>query len=339
MQKITRIAALLLVVLAVVLAVLAFSLGRRASTSPGVQVTSSVTSAPNTSPNASATSLVVAANALPAGQPITPAELRVATIATPRSPDSYVNVDDVAGDIPLVDVPAGAPITAGLLAHGVAMALQPGERALAVPVDELAGAGNRILPGDYVDVFLSIKDSQTGVVSGTKEDQSQTRLLLSRLRVLAYGEQNLPAPAASANKPAATGTTDKAVAKSDTPTVPHTAVLAVPVNEVDRLLLGAQNGKLALALRHPSDPGQPDDGLFQQPPMVLAPLVSLSVEQRQQLALPENDAYAGVGGDGLAGHDNRGNVVVHHAGATPGVEIIRGTSLGDAEHTKGAGSP
>lgn len=340
MQKITRIAALLLVALAVVLAFVAFSLGRRAASPTDMSTVGHATPLPNTIGNAAAQSLVVAANALPAGQPISASSLRLDNVPQ-RPPGSYISVDAVVGDVPLVAIPANTPVTSGLLAHGVAMELRPGERALAVPVDELSGAGNRILPGDYVDVFMSLKESQPSTNGTIKEDLTQTRLLLSRLRVLAYGDQNLPVPAMSANNPSATTDAEKPASKSENPVQPHTAVLAVPVAEVDRLLLGAQYGKLALALRHPSDEGEPNDTLFPQPRTVLSPLASLSMEQQQQLASPENNAYAGIDGGGLAGRTNGTPhaSTLHRGAVTQGVEIIRGTQRGDESHATGTHSP
>jgi pilus assembly protein CpaB len=286
------------------------------------------------------TSLVVAASTLPAGQPISASSLRMDN-GPQALPGSYTRADAVVGDVPLVTIPAGAPVTAGLLAHGVAMELQPGERALAVPVDELAGVGNRILPGDYVDVFLSLKDTQSAAVATAKPDQSQARLLLSRVRVLAYGDQDLPTPPLPANKSSAATAVEKLAPKSDNAPPPRTAVLAVPVAEVDQLLLGAQNGKLALALRHPSDDGKPDNSLFPQPSAVLSPLASLTADQRQQLAAPENGAYAGIDGPGLAGHASRAahSDTSHRISVEQGVEIIRGTQRNDESHATGSHSP
>lgn len=327
MQKITRIAAVLLIALAVVLAIVAFSLGRRAMKPASEPVAASPASEPEAAPR-TVIAIVTAATALPAGQPIPPSALRLAGDPQPP-PGSYTSTDAVVGDIPLVDIPTGATITAGLLAHGVALALKPGERALALPVDELTAAGNRILPGDYVDVFLSLKPAPAAGNNNAKEF-TQTRLLLSRLRVLAYGSQDLPSTPSAVNKSAATTANDKPLVKSDnatTPPPPRTAVLAVPVDEVDRLLLGTQDGKLSLALRHPDDSGRPDDGLFPQPRDVLSPLTSLSAEQRQQLEAPENRAYAGINGNGLAGQaaTTARPAAPRHASTSQGIEIIRGT--------------
>jgi pilus assembly protein CpaB len=327
MQKFTRIAALLLVVVAVILAIAAFGLGRRAAQSDVAQAPVSATPASTGRATQATASIVVAASALPAGQPMGAASLKLQPVAQ-ALPDGYASVDAVAGDIPLVDIPAGSAITANLLAHGVAMALQPGERALAVPVDEQSSAGNRILPGDYVDVFLDLKSGSSNVYgNGSKPLPSQARLLVSHLRVLAFGSHDLPKPVPAA-RAAATGdkAADKAAAATNENQVARTAVLAVPLADVDRLLLGTQDGKLVLALRHPDDSGQPDDTLFPSPRSALSPIATLTPEQRQALQSPENRAFAGIDGIGLAGQAH----AMPPAGRTTRntsqrVEIIRGT--------------
>ena len=165
--------------------------------------------------------------------------------------------------------------------HRASLQLRPGERALAVPVDELVGAGNRILPGDFVDVFLNLRNAQPSV-NGPGE-AGQTRLLLSRLRVLSYGQQDI-APVATEvstgsdvdtrNDPRAADITGSGSshANNTEPAQPaRSAVLAVPVADANRLLLGAQQGKLFLALRNPADTGQPDLALFPQSRGVIDP--------------------------------------------------------------------
>lgn len=324
MQKFTRIAALLLVVIAVVLAIAAFTLGRHALRPGAVQANGNgAATAHSDASQAAMVSIVAAASALPAGQPVAASSLHLVSVPQAQAlPDDFRSVDAVAGDVPLVDIPAGTKITANLLAHGVAMELKPGERALAVPVDELTSAGNRVLPGDYVDVFLSLKPNAAGGY-GKKKEPTQTRLLLSRLRVLAYGSHNLPQPKTVENTADAS---DKAKAAGNPPPPPHTAVLAVPVDEVDQLLLGTQDGKLSLALRHPEDTGKPDSSLFPQPRHVLSALARLTPEQRQALDEPENQAYAGIDGAGLAG---RAHAMppreIHAIRRAPRIEIIRGT--------------
>ncbi|KRF02106.1 hypothetical protein ASG87_11530 [Frateuria sp. Soil773] len=337
MQKFTRLAALLLVAVAVILAIAAFTLGRR--TTKPAEAPAGITQAP--APQGGRTSrqgevVVVAATALKAGTPIAASALRLDSVAQ-RPVDGYDKVDAVAGGIPLLDIPAGTVLTSNLLARGVAMALRPGERAMAVPVDEQAGAGNRVLPGDYVDVFLSLKSAQPAAYGKAATDGTQTRLLLSRLRVLAYGGQDLPRASAEAgDKPPAKDGATRNTEQESRP-VARTAVLAVPVQDADRLLLGVQNGKLSLAVRHPRDDGRPDDALFPQPRTVLTPRAGLSADQRALLDTPDNRAYAGIDGLGLAGNAHRAAASgsrPHRVAIPQAVEIIRGTSSDAARATR-----
>ena len=343
MPKFTRIAALLLMAVAVVLAVLAFSIGRRAATP--VAADASATHGLGFAPEPATVPVVVAATALPAGTPLTVSSLKLINRAQ-RPVDGYGDVDAVVGGVPLIDIPAGTAVTSKVLARGLSMALKPGERAVAVPVDEQAGAGNRIVPGDYVDVFVSLKappaTSYQPAAHEVVTDTSQTRLLLSRLRVLAYGSDDLPsspaktlaAPIAGDGKPRPSGDGDARPVATTAPNqsspkdIPHTAVLAVPVGEASQLLLGVQNGKLSLGVRQPTDEGQPDDALFPQPRPVLAARSDLTAEQRQQLRQPENQAYAGIDGSGLAGHDPAARSFVRavRSSSSPSIQIIRGAS-------------
>jgi pilus assembly protein CpaB len=335
MHKVTRAIALLLLGSAVLLAILAVGLGRRTGRTKPQPVT---VAAPARSLPAQAASVpvVVAAAALTAGAPIPARALRLASW-TQSPPGGYGDIEAVAGDIPLRDLPAGTPVTAGLLARGLALQLKPGERALAVPVDELAGAGNRIVPGDYVDVFFSLKAASRPALAPagqSQDDDMQARLLLSRLRVLAYGVRDLPALADGATPPSEAGTTatENTNRRGDANAVARTAVLAVPVEDAGRLLLGAQSGKLFLALRHPADPGFPDDSLFAKARDVLAPLPGLSAGQRQALTSPENRAYAGIDVDALAGRATaRPSPASRRFGTPPGgIEIIRGDQRAEA---------
>lgn len=335
MLKLTRIAALALIALALVLALAAFGVARRASSAP----IRSQSALPGIRPTA--VGVVEAAADLHAGIPIAAQDLRIGEHAHAIA-GSYGSIPAVAGSVPQRDIPAGTAITPDLLAQGLSIRLNPGERALAVPVDELVGAGNRIAPGDYVDVFLNLKNS------GPNQGDGQTRLLLSRLRVLSYGGQDLgiPTPSvanASDAKPAAGSRADDIAPGSSgtrtagsAGTVPvRSAVLAVPVAAASRLLLGAQSGKLFLALRHPGDPGQPDEALFPQPRGVLTPRAGLSPEQRLALAAPENDAFAGIDAAALAGQGGAratptprpASAVRVSSRADNGIEIIRGDAI------------
>ncbi len=338
MQKATRFAALLLVAFAVLLLLLAVVLGMR-----GRSQTAS-TPALSIAPVPKHTQVLVAARDLPAGEPLDANDLRVAEVDR-MPPGSYAEPTALVGKILSSPVAADTVITANVLAHGLALELQPGERAIAVPVDELAGAGNRIVPGDYVDVFMNLRARNRD----RDDDDSQNRLLLSRLRVLSYGAQDLgqaPAPQADEDGNDSSGGNARAGsiasresggASTASPQAARSAVLAVPVAQANRLLLAAQGGKLFLALRHPSDNGNPDETLFPRPRNVLKPRLDLSPERRDAVATPENDAYAGLDAGALAGRDgaptppvrdNNARAQPPRRTAPPPLEIIRGTQGG-----------
>ncbi|MBH1432047.1 Flp pilus assembly protein CpaB [Stenotrophomonas maltophilia] len=338
MLKLTRIAAIALIGLAVLLALVALMIGRK----PAAPTTVTAV-APS---EAQAITVVEAVARLPAGEPITANGVRLARRNAPVA-GAASSVSAVIGKVPVQDIAEGTAISTSGLAQGFSLQLRPGERALAVPVDELVGAGNRILPGDFVDVFLNLRNAQPNA-NGPGE-AAQTRLLLSRLRVLSYGQQDI-APAASdtvassegdsRNDPRAadiTGNGGNHGTGNEPPQPARSAVLAVPVADANRLLLGAQQGKLFLALRNPADTGLPDLALFPQARGVIDPLRGLDAEQQLALQRPENHAFAGIDGDGLAGRGNtparstpdtaaRAPAPRRSAPRASGIEIIRGDS-------------
>lgn len=315
MHNVSRIAALALVVLATVLALVAFNLGRRRPQQAAPAPVAATTTPPVPVAPAKTAHAIVAAQALPAGEVIPASALR--DVALAEAPEgSYGQLAQLIGQVPRVDIPEGSVITSALLANPIAMQLRPGERALAVPVDEVSGVGYRVQPGDYVDVVLTLKMDDLGPAAMNRQ-HTDSRLLASRLRVLAYGARNLPNVGTTAS---AKNEGNEAAAKM--------AVLAVPLAEVDPLVLGQQAGKLSLALRHPGDQGMPSDLLFPMPPTVLAPRGDLSAEQRAWLLTPENRAFAGVRDAGLLGHGASNTPTIRpRVPAEAGPEIIRGTEV------------
>lgn len=321
MNKFMRLFALLLVAVAIVLVVLAFKYGGHEATPR------TVTSAPPAHESSATVRkvtypLVTAANTLEPGAPISADELKVEE-RPQRVAGSFASVDAVVGKIPAVRIAGGTVLTQRLMLDDLSLKLLPGERAMAVPVTETSGAGNHIHPGDYVDVFFSLKPA-TGQDSW---EDTQARLLLPRLRVLAYGSRMLPEPAH-----AASSKSKKADDASRTFRA-SAAVLAVPVDKVNRLLLAEHNGKLSLLLRNPQDQGLPDTKLFPQP----GPVLIAKAEGKRDAAAndpagdpdnADNHAYAGIRlGDFASGNPapKRRAPSHHRAPAQHRVDVIRGT--------------
>ncbi len=345
MPKAIRIAAVLLLVLAVVLAILAFGIGRNAPSTPDVSLEAEPA---NSLPKRT---FVVATRALPAGQPISAADLSTTQMQAAAS-EGFPTTADVIGRIPNSDIAAGAMVNPRQLLQGIAAGIKPGERAVAIPVDELAGVSNRIAPGDYVDVFMSL---QAPAEAGAQRDNPQARLLLSRLRVLGYGAEDVgtqqaaaqaqsstdadpPEPGSRAETIAARSNNNASSTNNGNTAPPRSAILAVPVQDAGSLLLAAHSGKLFLALRNPGDTALADASIFVAPPPVLPLRRDLDAMDAEAATRPENQAYAGISLAALAGESSgRKPAAPAPAAAAPvrarmpraaprqGIEIIRGT--------------
>jgi pilus assembly protein CpaB len=243
MARITRIVAIFLIALAVVLGGFAWTIARRPPP-PAPQQVQGPTGLP----------VVVAARDLPASKPISADELTV-QMSPARPPGAYGDPAALVGRVPLAPVAANTTVLDADLASGLADAIAPGERAVAVRVDETTAVGNRVKPGNFVDVFFMLK--RDSAVGSAEIETTQARLLLSRIRVLSFGEATLAGtgdPADPANNTLRNGGA-------------RTAVLAVPVADIDALTLAQNAGQLTLALRNPSDPETAE-------PMAFAPLLA-----------------------------------------------------------------
>lgn len=174
--------------------------------------------------------VVVAAQRIEAGSLLTADKLQLMDFPT-RPAGSYGSVEGIIGKVAPVDFAAGEPLLAERIEGSATPSLrhlEAGERAVAIKVDEVIAVGNRLAPGDRVDVFATFRRNSEEV------SDSQARLLLAGLRVLAFG-----GVAPDAKKGGG-----RTVAET-----PRTAVLAVPLADVDKLALAAEAGRLLLALR------------------------------------------------------------------------------------------
>lgn len=308
MSRLAKVIAVILILLAVLLGVFAFNLARQPAPAP------EPAQRPQPAPQALATvKVAVAARAVAAGQVLTAEDVRLA--AWPTLPGGgFDSVEPLLGRVLRFDVLANEALTENQLASGLAARLRAGERAVAVAVDEVVGIGNRVQPGDWVDVFFTLPRA------GEDAQRNQARLLLSRIRVLAYGQDSVDGPPPRDEA-------DRNERNARRNAQPATAVLAVPVAWINDLLLARGNGKLQLALRSPLDLAAPDTGLFPEPDTVLAGRRDLTAEERAALQSADNRAYAGVDLPGLAGPlpRNAPQRAVATGGARPSLEVVRGT--------------
>jgi pilus assembly protein CpaB len=302
MANLTKIAAGLLIAAALVLGLFAIMLARRAPAPQTVVQPATTTQA--------LTPVVVATRTLTAGQPIPADALRVQPL--PIHPIGSVNDSAlVAGRVPLTDIAADTPVLDQQLSSSLAASLAAGERAVAVRVDETNAVGNQLHAGNYVDVFFTLRRDGSGTGSG-EVGRTQARLLISKARVLVFGSQQDDNQAGGQR----TGNFGTQSA------VPRTAVIAVPVTQVDQLSLAQSQGQLILALRNPTDDDQVDPDAFGPQPGVLKVVSKATPDGTTRAA-------AGIALDQLAGGSGPKPVVqaAPHQVSAPargGLEVIRG---------------
>ncbi|HEY0297373.1 MAG TPA: Flp pilus assembly protein CpaB [Bordetella sp.] len=285
MSRVTaQIAAVLLIVIAVVLGVLAWRLSQRPPAPPAPVVIAST----RNEPSRPTVPVVTAAKPIASGSRIEAGALTVEQWPM-RPAQGHATLEGLVGQYVRLDISQGQPITDALLVKGLSTHLKPGERAVTIPVDEVSGVQNRVQPGDTVDLFYVVE-------RGSEVPGSQTRLLQARVPVLAYGMQSVDGapPTEDNGKPSASR-------NNAPPPAPRNAVLAVPVEKVNELLLAARSGRLMMALRSPQDTDVPDPTLFTPRQAVLIARPDLTQEQKDHLKDPINSAYAGDDLPQLAG--------------------------------------
>ncbi|WP_446902002.1 Flp pilus assembly protein CpaB [Burkholderia sp. YIM B11467] len=198
-------------------------------------------------------------------------------------------------------IPAGAP-------DFLAAALQPGMRAISVPVDDVSGNAGLIQPGDFVDVVLTQQIGGSATSPGTFEAETVVR----RARVLAVGSdfQRAKAPASAPDATARARTVTLEVA-------PRTAQV---------VLVATRLGSLSLALRSfaTSDRRQPAGG--DEPEPDTQPVWAGDVSRAAREAARVPSARPEAGGARSAGQDNT-------------VVIYRGSSIDDGSRGGGTGTP
>lgn len=165
------------------------------------------------------------------------------------TPDGYLvegeaDPASLAGAVVRREIAAGQPVTAALLVKPgergfLAAVLEPGTRAVSLPIDEASGNAGLVLPGDRVDVIV------TQTIGG--EDQQAVRrvseTVLQDVRVIAIGRRL-----------SAMATEDLTAGQG------KTATLQVTPAEAEKVALVADLGRLSLSLRSLAQDGGTDPG-------------------------------------------------------------------------------
>jgi pilus assembly protein CpaB len=153
--------------------------------------------------------------------------VNAAPVGAYHSIKDVIKLDAGGAPVALVAIAAREPLLPAKLSGAgarpsLAAMITPGMRAYTVLMNEQAGGGGHILPGDRVDVVLAR-------TIGGSNDNVQSDIVLQDVRVLGV------------NMNADQQATDKIA--------PHTATLEVSVDDAAKLSLAAKVGELSLALR------------------------------------------------------------------------------------------
>ncbi len=157
--------------------------------------------------------------------------------APPNSlqPDALNGANQAIGSLAMVTIPAGSQLTSSDIGTAVAFALpvrlQPGMRAVSIPVDKVKGVSGMILPGDRVDV-IAIPPAQSN------QPPPKAVTIFRGIRVLAVGS-------ALENASATPGPDEQSAT---------TITLEVNPKQADEIAWADQNANLRLALRSPREP-------------------------------------------------------------------------------------
>lgn len=202
---------------------------------------------------------VVAARDIQAGRMLESADLQLETATSPPQ-GSLGSTQQALGQVSSRDITKGAPVLMDALApESLSALLQPGERAVAVQVDEVIGVGGFAKPGDFVDVLQ--------FMGATRENQdtSFAQVLVRRARILTFGDatQIDQAPTTASGQATQeamreTGAQAALQARERRQSL-RSAVLAVRESDASALMLAANTGLLRLALRPKHEGAEPQD--------------------------------------------------------------------------------
>ncbi|MDD1003476.1 Flp pilus assembly protein CpaB [Pseudomonas sp. TNT2022 ID642] len=172
---------------------------------------------------------------------ITAADVAVEKLRTAPA-GSLSKIEQVVGRTPWRPLSAGSWLNDESFEPGSQLArmIRPGERALAVAVDEVITAGGQLAPGDYVDVLLFLRRDESN-------PQASAQLVVPAVRVLGVGSQmgltNDGQPAGPARSD------DERLKQEQQRLAARSVVLAVPETLLSRLMLASGAGVLRLAVR------------------------------------------------------------------------------------------
>ncbi len=142
---------------------------------------------------------------------------------------AYSTIDSVVGQSTKVFMSAREPVTATKLSSrggGLSMLVRPSMRAASIEVNAVSGVSGFVLPGDRVDVLVTVAPSMGS-------SNSITKTLIQNVEVLAAGQ--------------------KTQQKNGDPMSVQSVTLLVDPTGAEKLAHAGQEGEIHLVLRNPDD--------------------------------------------------------------------------------------
>jgi pilus assembly protein CpaB len=190
----------------------------------------SVASSASARSNSNFRDVVVVATDLTFGSKLDKAMLRTARYPKDAVPEgAYASMDSVVGQTTKVFMGAREPVTAIKLSSrggGLSMLVRPSMRAASLEVNQVSGVSGFVLPGDRVDVLVTVDARQA-------TEDAVTRTVLQNTEVLAAGQ--------------------KTEQQDNKPITVQSVTLLVDPAGAEALALSAHEGKIHLVLRNPED--------------------------------------------------------------------------------------
>jgi len=174
--------------------------------------------------------VVVVASDLTFGSKLDKPMLRTARYPKDAVPEgAYSSIDSVVGQTTKVFMSAREPVTAIKLSSrggGLSMLVRPSMRAASLEVNQVSGVSGFVLPGDRVDVLVTVDARQA-------TEDAVTRTVLQNTEVLAAGQ--------------------KTEQQDNKPITVQSVTLLVDPAGAEALALSQHEGKIHLVLRNPED--------------------------------------------------------------------------------------
>jgi pilus assembly protein CpaB len=211
--------------------------------------------------------VVVAAQNLAIGTALTPEMLSTTTWPQSQATNTYGSPNDVVGLVIRRGVTQGEALKiqdfhSVVTVPELVSAIQPGMRAMAVPLSRIDSVGMLLQPGDWVDVVLTIDDRDglnpvsipnPGATPGVAPPYVAIDEFVNNTTVKVV-VQNVQVLAALPNQPLTETTTQSSSSGPTASAAPDViAVLAVQPQQVEVIRFAQVDGRISLVLRSPSD--------------------------------------------------------------------------------------